>query len=385
MAPIKVGILGYGFASKSFHLPFIRALPSSYTVTAILQRAESPSDPSSAAKGSHCTVDFPDIKHYRKAEDFFADAEIDFVVVATHADTHALFAEQAMRAGKNVIVDKPFARSTAEADSVIKVAKETGRIVTCFQNRRWDGDFLTLRALLENSMLGTPVEAIIHYDFDRAPWLHRMTAKEYTPGSGHLYGLGTHSLDQAFTLFGRPAHVTAFLRSQRAVENPDAPSAVEDSFTVILQYGGPQKDLLVTVKTAVVSPMDKQLKYWIRGTKSSYTKCQQRSTCPQEESISANLAPTDADFAREDDRFRGTLASYEQVDEKIQSFDEASQRWVGRVPSVRGRWMGLYENVAGYIRGEGELEVKVEDVRDVLRCIELARESSAKGMTVAWR
>ncbi|KAL5414189.1 hypothetical protein PMIN06_010019 [Paraphaeosphaeria minitans] len=94
MGPIRVGILGYGFASKSFHLPFIRALPSSYTITAILQRTEAPSDLSSAAKGSHCTVDFPVIKHYREVQDFFADEEIDFVVVATHA-------EQAMRAGKN--------------------------------------------------------------------------------------------------------------------------------------------------------------------------------------------------------------------------------------------------------------------------------------------
>ncbi|KAF9739923.1 oxidoreductase domain-containing protein [Paraphaeosphaeria minitans] len=383
MGPIRVGILGYGFASKSFHLPFIRALPSSYTITAILQRTEAPSDLSSAAKGSHCTVDFPVIKHYREVQDFFADEEIDFVVVATHA-------EQAMRAGKNVIVDKPFARTTAEADSVIRVAKETGRIVTCFQNRRWDGDFLELRSLLETSALGTPVEAEIRYDFDRPPLAAPHDGQGIHSWLGppararkNAWHKGTHSLDQAFALFGRPASVTAFLRSQRAVENPNAPSVVEDSFTIILQYGGAQKDLLITVKTAVVSPMDKQLKYWIRGTKASYIRYQQSSTC-QEESISAGLIPTDANFAREEDNFRGTLASYVKVDKKIQSFDEASQRWVGRVPSVRGRWLGLYENVAGYIKGESELEVKVEEVRNVLRCIELARESSEKGMTVAW-
>lgn len=100
MARIKVGIVGYGFAAKNFHLPFIRAIPD-YEVVAILQRAEAPSDPASAPKGSHCTVDFPGIKHYRNAEDFFADVEIGFVVVATHADTHASFAEQALKAGKH--------------------------------------------------------------------------------------------------------------------------------------------------------------------------------------------------------------------------------------------------------------------------------------------
>lgn len=100
MARIKVGVLGYGFAAKSFHLPFILAIPD-YEVVAILQRAEAPADPASAAKGSHCTVDYPHIKHYRTANEFFADPEIAFVVVATHADTHATFAEQALRAGKH--------------------------------------------------------------------------------------------------------------------------------------------------------------------------------------------------------------------------------------------------------------------------------------------
>lgn len=100
MAPIKVGVLGYGFAAKSFHIPFIRAIPE-YEIVAIVQRAEAPADPASALKGSHCTVDFPQVRHYRKVEDLFDNPEIDFVVVATHADTHISFAEQALQAGKH--------------------------------------------------------------------------------------------------------------------------------------------------------------------------------------------------------------------------------------------------------------------------------------------
>ena len=100
MAPIKVGVVGYGFSAKSFHLPFITAIPD-YEVVAILQRAEAPSDPASAPKGSHCTVDFPKVKHYRTADDFFADSEIQFVVVATHTDTHSSFAKKALLAGKH--------------------------------------------------------------------------------------------------------------------------------------------------------------------------------------------------------------------------------------------------------------------------------------------
>jgi hypothetical protein len=100
MPPIRVGVIGYGFAAKSFHLPFINAIPD-YEVVAILQRAEKPAEPESVGKGVHCTVDFPHVTHHRTAEDFFANSEIEFVVVASHADTHASFAEQALKAGKH--------------------------------------------------------------------------------------------------------------------------------------------------------------------------------------------------------------------------------------------------------------------------------------------
>ncbi|KAF2035991.1 NAD(P)-binding protein [Setomelanomma holmii] len=379
MAPIKVGVIGYGFAAKSFHLPFINAIPD-YEVVAILQRAEAPTDPASIARGTHCSFDFLQVKHHRTADAFFADSEIDFVVVASHADTHVSFAEQALKAGKHVIIDKPFARTTEEADSVIKLAKEKGLVLTCFQNRRYDGDFLTVREILQKDALGDINEAEIHYDFDRAPWLKFMTSKDYTAGDGHTFGLGTHSLDQAYVLFGRPASVTAFFRAQRGIA-----SEVEDSFTIILQYDGPQKGLLVTVKTCVVSPMAQQLKFWIRGTKGSYIKFQQRSSCPQEEDIARGAQPLDQDFAAESDALRGVLTTYEEFDESIQAFDKESQRYVGKYPTVRGRWMRLYQNVADAINGKDELAIKAVEVRDVLRIIELARKSHERGVTVTWK
>jgi predicted dehydrogenase len=100
MTKIKVGVIGYGFAAKNFHLPFINAIPD-YEVVAILQRAEAPADPATATKGTHCTVDFPHVAHYRTADEFFADSNIGFVVVASHADTHASFAEKALKSGKH--------------------------------------------------------------------------------------------------------------------------------------------------------------------------------------------------------------------------------------------------------------------------------------------
>ncbi|OJJ03929.1 hypothetical protein ASPVEDRAFT_891134 [Aspergillus versicolor CBS 583.65] len=378
MATIKVGIVGYGNAAKSFHLPLLQAIPD-YEVVAILQRAEAPTDPASA-KGSHYTVDFPGIKHYRTAEDFFADKEVAFVVVATHNDTHAHFGELALKAGKHVIVDKPFANSSSEADKVMAIANQKGLIVTCFQNRSYDGDFKTVKELVKKQAFGEITEAEIHYDFDRPAWLHYMSNKEYTPGAGMTFGLGTHSIHQAYLLFGRPASITAFYRVYRDIE-----SEVEDSSTIILQYDGAQKNLLVTVKTTVISPMAQQMKFWIRGKKGSYIKHQQRSTCPQEEQIAEGVNPLNPEFGSEPDSLRGILTTYEEFDSDIQSYDKDSQRYVGRYPTIRGRWMGVYEDVASAINGKAELVVKASDSRDVLRIIELARESHERGVTVAWK
>ncbi|KAL2869139.1 uncharacterized protein BJX67DRAFT_32901 [Aspergillus lucknowensis] len=375
---IKVGVVGYGGAAKNFHIPFISAI-ADYELIAILQRAERPADPSSTPRGTHCTVDLPKIRHYRTPDEFFGDADIELVVVATHHDTHALFAEKALLGGKHAIVDKPFARSSEEADHVVHLAREKGLIVTCFQNRRWDGDFQTLRKVISQGALGKIMEAELHYDFESPAWLGRMTKEKYSPGDGHVFGLGTHSLDQAYLLFGRPASVTAFFRNQRGIE-----SEVEDSFTIILQYDGEQKDLLVTVKTSVTTPLARQLKQLVRGTEGSFIKWQQRSSCPQEDAIAKGAGPLDPGFGEEPKSLWGELTTYKEFDSSLQTLDRETNKYVGRYPTVTGRWMGVYENLAGAIQGKTELAVKAEQVRDVLRIIELARQSNEQRVTVPW-
>ncbi|KAG9251418.1 uncharacterized protein F5Z01DRAFT_279810 [Emericellopsis atlantica] len=370
---IQVGVVGYGNAAKSFHIPFVQAVPA-YTITAVLQRAEAPVEKS---PGSHCTVDLPGVRHHRTAEAFFADKDIDLVVVATRNDTHIEFAEKALLAGKHAIVDKPFAQSSADADRVIKLADEKGLILTVFQNRRWDSDFRTLQSLLAKNALGKIMEAELHYDFEAAPWLKHMTAKEYTPGAGHAFGLGTHNIDQAYVLFGRPKSVTAFFRSQRGID-----SEVEDSFTIILQYAD---EKLVTVKTCVVSCMEKQLKQLIRGTEGSWIKWQQRSTCTQEEQIAQGVKPLDPAFGKEPPGLEGTLTTYKEFDASFQTYQPETNKYSGQAPSLPGHWVGLYESLADAILGKGELQVKASEARDVLRIIELARESHEKGVTVAWK
>lgn len=229
----------------------------------------SPITPTRTRRASLCSDVFPRAKRYKTADEFFADGEIEVVVVCSRDDTHAEFATRALEAGKHVVVEKPFARSVEEADKVIALAKEKGLLATCFQNRRWDSDFLTLKKLIADGALGKVVDAQMHYDIERPRWIEGWKEKEFEKGSGKgmMYGLGSHSIDQTIVLFGRPTSVTGFLRSLRGVE-----SEVEDTFTIVLQYDGERKDLIVTVKTTVVSVLRDPIKYFVRGTGGSYVK-----------------------------------------------------------------------------------------------------------------
>jgi len=374
MAPLNVGLIGYGFSTKCFHLPFILPNPE-LAVYAFLQRKAAPTDPTAAKPGSHCTIDHPKAKHYQNAADFFADSNIDIVIVCSHTDTHAEFAEKALKAGKHVVVEKPFTRTSVEADQVIAVAKENDKLLTVFQNRRWDGDFQTIQHLVRNGAFGKITEFENHYDMESPTWISGWTAPEYTPGEGMMFGLGTHSIDQALELFGKPRSVTAFLRSLRGVE-----SEIDDTFTIILQYDGEQKDLLVTIKTTVVSPMEQQLKALVRGTKGSFIKF---GTDAQEAHAIAGMPATDPKFGVEDDMLHGLLSTTEEFDGSCQTHD-ASGKYIGRYPTIKGRYLGFYENLVDAVERRADIQVKPEQSRDGIRVIELARESQQKGCTVLW-
>ena len=168
-----------------------------------------------------------------------------------------------------VVVEKPFTTTSAEADALIKTSKETGKLLTVFQNRRYDSDFRTLQRVVSSGCLGEITEFQNHYDMDNPDWVQGWTSTDVVPGQGMLYGLGTHSLDQTLLLFGKPASVTAFTRVLRLKGG-----RADDSFTIVLQYGGERKDLICTVKTTVVStlPMEKQLKFMVRGREGTFLK-----------------------------------------------------------------------------------------------------------------
>lgn len=297
------------------------------------------------------------------------------------------------------MIEKPFTLTSAEADKLIALAKQKKRILTVYQNRRYDSDFRTLRHLmsLDPSPFGKITEFTTHYDIDRPEWISKWTSPELVPGEGMLYGLGTHSIDQALLLFGRPKGVTAFLRVLR-MEGGE--KAAEDSFTIILQYQGAQKDLIVTIKTTIVSPQIKQMKYVLRGTKGSFQKviyclghsslftsliCQQKGEDVQIENLlEFGRQPTDPGFGVEPPRFHGKLHTGKASDPAFRDPKEPAIVFSGKVPSQPGSYMDYYRDVVSAIRGEKSVAVQPEQSRAGIRVIELARESAVKGLTVPW-
>lgn len=188
-----------------------------------------------------------------------------------------------------------------------------------------------------------------------------------------MFGLGSHTLDQALVLFGRPSNITGFYRSLRGIE-----SEVDDAFTILLQYEGEQKNLLVTVKTSVVSTMQYPLKFFVRGYDGSFVKF---GDDKQESQISKGMMAEAEGFGVEPEATYGLLTTKKKFDES-QKMDEVCGNWVGKFPSLKGDYVGFYRDLVAAIRGEAEVVVRPEVSRDGIRIIELARESAEKGCTL---
>lgn len=351
-SPIKVAIVGYGLSAKVFHIPLILALPSSYTLHGIVQRSPKPSDDASK--------DHPNTKAYRSVDEVYTDKDVDLVVITSIPETHYEMCRKSLEAGKHVVVEKPFVPTSREAEELRQLAEKTGRKLAVYQNRRWDSDFLTLKKCINEGTLGDLAEFETHFDRHRPDPPPQTWKAEDKPAHGSIYDLGTHLIDQVYTLFGLPERVTGFVGNQRRSVSGGAP----DSHTVLLQY----PHLLVTVKAGVVSPEEEQLRYWVRGTKGSFKKFH---LDPQEDQLKATAqgAPLPAGFGVEDESHAATVTTVEGGRKRYATVEPAT-------------YVEYYRLVAKAVRGEGEVPVKAEEARDVLRIIEAALVSSREGRSV---
>ncbi|KAK2877305.1 hypothetical protein FQN49_001256 [Arthroderma sp. PD_2] len=348
----NVGVIGYGMSAKVFHIPFISTLPE-FNLYAIVQRTPSTSD--------DAQKDHPDSKVYRSVEDLVNDSAVDVVVVTTTPDSHFSLAKLALEAKKHVIVEKPFTPTQKEANELIELAKTQNKLLTVYQNRRWDADFVTAAKLIKDGILGRVAEFETHFDRHRPELTIKKAWKgKAIPGGGSIYDLGTHLMDQAVQLFGLPNRITGFITAQREINTED----YEDSFTVLLHYDR----LLVTAKSAVISPEENQLRFWIRGDKGSFKKYH---LDPQEDQLQAGMKLEDAQYGHEPSERHGVITTF--INGKL-----SSQGVTAEPPT----YTEFYRSFAKALSGQGQVPVDPADSSAVIHLVELAKESSKKGMTL---
>lgn len=353
MAEVGVAVIGFGLAGRVFHAPFVSAVPG-LKLEAIVQR-----------RGDEAAKAYPKTRILRSVDEALTDSTVSLIVVATPNETHYDLAKKALLAGKHVVIDKPFAATSAEAKDLIGMAAERKLVLAPFHNRRWDGDFLTVRKLLASGELGRVVTFESHFDRFR-PLPREATWKEAgNDANGMLFDLGPHLVDQALALFGAPQAITASVRRDRDK------TAIEDAFDITLHYPKLQAICRATMLAAEPAP-----RFLIHGTHGSFRKY---GLDPQEPAlVGGATVPPEGDsreWLAEPESAWGTLTI---------APDPADPGRLNRttVKTELGDYRGYYANVRDAILGVSPLEVKSEDGYRVIRLLELARESSAEDRTI---
>jgi scyllo-inositol 2-dehydrogenase (NADP+) len=345
---IEVGLVGFGLAGRAFHAPVIRAVPGLH-LAAILQRS-----------GNEAAEKYPDVQIVRSMDELLALREIRLVVIATPNDTHYSLARQCLGAGRDVMVDKPFTTTLEEAKTLVQFAKDKGRLLTVYQNRRYDGDFQAIRKLVADGKLGRIVRFETNYDRFR-PQLKPGAWRETTrAGSGILFDIAPHLIDHALVLFGLPEAVAADVR----IEREDA--VADDAFDIMFHYPRCMRAVLrSSILAAAARP-----RFVLLGTQGSFVK---QTFDPQENNLRHGHIPKDTAWGAEPEENWGVLT--------VPAGDGFAQR---RIPSGNCDFRDYYANVRDALLGKAALAVTPEWSLNVMRLLEMARESSEKSCTIPW-
>ncbi|MGM7723003.1 oxidoreductase [Metabacillus sp. Hm71] len=342
---VRVGIIGFGFAARTFHAPVISSIPQ-LNIQKIVSRS-----------GKSDKERYPSVEYVQHVENLYQDEEIDLIVVTTPSTDHVTFVRDALLAGKHVVVEKPFTTTTAEADMLISLAKKRNRVLSVFHNRRWDGDFLTIQNIVKENLLGRMTE--VEFRWDRFNPIAGTNWRDSTSiGAGQLYDLGVHFLDQALCLFGKPKSIQANLRTLRPNTQAD------DYFDVTLGY---QNGLHVRLISSLVA-REQGPRYKLHGTSGSFVKY---GIDPQEEALKQGLTPHSPAWGRESKEWWGTLNT-----------DINNLHVIGRVETIPGSYQSYYQNIYEHIMGREELVVKPEQARLAILLIEMAKQSHLEKRTL---
>lgn len=340
---IQVGIIGYGYASKTFHAPLISGTPG-MTLAAV-----------SSSDATKVHADWPALRVVADAASLLSDPHLDLIVIPTPNDSHFPLAQAALAAGKHVVVDKPFTVTLSQARALEAMAKSDGRLLSVFHNRRWDSDFLTVKSLINEGQLGEVCYFESHFDRYR-PQVHQRWREQGGPGSGIWYDLGPHLLDQVVNLFGLPVSIHVDLAQLR----PGAQAT--DYFHATLVY--PQRrvvlhgTLLAAAETA---------RYIVHGSRASYVKY---GLDPQEARLKNGERLPQEDWGY--DMRDGILT-------RAEGEERHEESWL----TVPGNYPAYYAAIRDALNGNGENPVPASQAIQIMELIELGLESAKHRATLS--
>ncbi len=334
---LNVGIVGFGLSGQVFHAPFINVNPNFNLHTIV-------------TTGKLAATKYPYIKTTSSVDELLEDPEIDLVIICSPNTLHFSHASAALKAGKHVIVEKPFTVNSQEAHSLIEIARNTGKLLFPFHNRRWDSDFITLKHIINEGYLGKVLEYESRFDrftpeITRAAWRYQQEA-----GGGTLFDLGIHLIDQAVSVFGAPEGVFCRLFNQREG------SVTDDSFDLKLIY----PELNVTLKAGVFVK-EPGPRFLVHGTSGSFVKY---GLDTQEATLRKGKKPGSAGFGTEPVKQRGILNS-----------SSYGKEFRGRYETFTGNYMAFFDNVYSAVASEADAIIKPADALLNIRIIEAARKS----------
>ncbi len=345
MIKTGVGLASYGMSGQVFHAPLLHVNPG-FEIISILERSKN----LSAGR-------YPDVQVVRTYEELLVDDRIALIIVNTPDPLHYDLARQALLAGKHVVTEKPFVQNSVRGQELIDLAVRQGRLLSVFQNRRWDGDFLTIRKILEEGLLGRLVEYEAHFDRFRNIIQEDTWKEDPASGTSILFNLGSHLIDQAIVLFGKPEHVYADIRLLRNG------GQIDDAFTLLMGYPG----IKVTLKASYLVK-EPGPRFYLHGTKGSYLKY---GIDPQEEALKNGEWPLGDNWGREPEPDWGVLNT-----------EAGGKQFRGKYKTLPGRYGSYYEDIHRSITKDTKPAVTAEQANLVIRVIEAARESHETGRRI---
>lgn len=345
MKIIKAGICSYGMSGKLFHAPFIKNHPG-FELVGIVERHNNTSSDK-----------YPQSKIYRSIEELIADETIELIVVNTPTHLHFENAIAALRAGKNLIVEKPFAVSVQQVEEIAALAKEKNLFLSIYQNRRYDGDYRAVKDVIDKNLLGELREVEIRYDRFRPAASGKPHKEGDLPGAGIIYDLSPHLVDQALQLFGWPDAISGDVWKMR--EDVMA----NDYFEIIFYYPKMRVRLIASCIVREALPS-----YKLHGTKGSFI--QQRSDL-QEIKLNEGIVPSLESWCPPPSQPDGLLHT------EINGVEVRKE-----LTSTPGNYMGYYDDVYKAISGQAPNPVPAEDGIKTVRIIEAALNSSARGKVI---